>query len=130
MSDLSSLTDLEYLNAIAVTPDDVIHFNDEANLVGSPGRRHSGLPARRYHDNEELATALLVRLDAFHEIFHHGLLRPWAEPADENGVTALHPAVFIAIASEPLIERNGIFLFDNDAFMMAVLKHAEAEGNA
>lgn len=130
MTDRPLPSDLEYLNSIAVTPADVIHFNEEANLVGSPGRRHSGLPVRKYHDNDELATALLVRLDAFHELFHHGLLRPWAEPADDNGVTALHPAVFAAIASEPLIEENGIYLFNAATFSEAVLAHASTEGSA
>lgn len=125
-----SLSDLDYLNSIRVTSDDVIAFNDDANFVGDPLRSHVDLPMRRYHDDDALATALMVRLGAFHELFHQGALRPWAEAADENGVTTLHPAVFAAIAIEPLIERNGSFLFDRNAFLAKILSLANPDGHA
>lgn len=126
----SKKSDLDHLNSIHVTLDDVIAYNDEAYQDPETISKQVPLPLQRYHQDDSLATALMVRLDAFQQLYYEGTLRSWCGPDDVSGIVPLNPAIFMAVADEPLIERSGLFVFEADSFLARVLAHAMAEGNA
>lgn len=124
------ISDLEHLNSIRVTVEDVVAYNDEAHQDPETDNDDEQLSFQRYHEDDSLATALMVRLDAFHKLYYDGTLKSWCGPDDGSGIVPLNPAIFMAVADEPLIERNGLFVFEVDSFLARVLAHAMAEGNA
>lgn len=129
-SSQSKMSGLDYLNSIPVTLDDVIAYNEEAHQDPETVSKQVSLPLHYHRQNSSLATVLMIRMEAFQELFREGTLRSWCGQDDGSGFVPLNPALFMAVADEPVIERNGMFVFDADSFLARVLEHAMAEGSA
>lgn len=130
MQDEMTITDLEYLNAIQVTAEELLEYNEDVNVYGDLTDEGIDRPVRGYDDNDSLSLAMMIRLDALHELYHDGELAAWSDLGDGSGISTLHPAVFAAAATEALIDRNGLFVFDAGPFLRAVLFLSDTEGSA
>lgn len=87
---------------------------------------------RNLPDNvrREYLHGLLFRLEALTGIHNHKAYQAWSMKSGTPGMDYIHADLVEAAASEPLVIDDHTARFNPDAFFSAVLKIADARGNA
>ena len=124
---------LARLNAIAVTKEEIETVASEISKY-LPEKFDadafcSFVTSRYFNGDTQKADAVLFRLSAFAMLSRNNDLLTWTSEIFPDNSVSIHTAIFAAAASEPLVDINGIYGFDKEAFLKKVLEQAKPKGS-